>query len=134
MKKNIAFLMNQRIFQQIFNWTNDFFGITCLENYRFLLNKHFFRTNFEKKSMVFLCSTNVFSAWSFSEKRNEIHGKLTIILRTNEINCFWTIEKKRTKWDVHEQWNEMFTNDERIKWKKNVGRAHFYLNPRPTTL
>ena len=29
----------------------------------------------------------------FSEKTNEIYGKWTIILITNEINIFWTIKK-----------------------------------------
>ena len=41
---------------------------------------------------------------SFSKKTNEINEKWTIIF-------FWTIEKKRTKWIVHDS----FTNDKRTK-------------------
>ena len=51
---------------------------------------------------------NDFDERSFSDKTNEIDGKLTRILRTNKINIFRTIEKSPTTWVVHKQ----------TKWKK----------------
>ena len=37
-----------------------------------------------------------------------MNGKLKIIVRTNEIMFFN---------DKYNEWNELFTNDKRIKWK-----------------
>ena len=50
-----------------------------------LLNKKFYRT----KNLL----TKNFTEQSFSEKTNEIDGKRTIILRTNEINVFERLKK-----------------------------------------
>ena len=46
---------------------------------------------------------NDFDERSFSDKTNEIDGKLTRILKTNKINIFRTIEKSPTTWVVHKQ-------------------------------
>ena len=47
--------------------------------------------------------TNDFTRKSFSAKSNEIDGKLTIILRTDEIKFFERLKKLYTKWVVHER-------------------------------
>ena len=50
----------------------------------------------------FYC-TNGFTQISFSEKTNEIDGKLTITLSTNEITNFKRLKKNLTKLVVHER-------------------------------
>ena len=78
-----------------FYWTNIFkklwFFTECtifsnwfLKNYRFSLKKRFYWTN-------------DYTVSSFNEKTDETDGKLTMVLRKNEI-IFLNDWKKRTKW------------------------------------
>ena len=60
-----------------------------------------------KKKLLLFYWTN-----DLSEKMNEIDGKLTIILKTNEMNFFWIT------WT--NELNGLFKNDERTKWKKSA--------------
>ena len=62
------------------------------------------RILWKKKRYSFLW-TNYFIERLFSEKTNEKDGKLTIILRTNEIKYSFTIEKNEMggSWTINEQ-------------------------------
>ena len=48
--------------------------------------------------------TNDFTKRSFNEKTNEIYGKSAIILRTNELDIFWAIEKRLSRIKVRLIW------------------------------
>ena len=87
-----------------------------------MLNDRFF-TKFEK-TIIFLLNEQFygmkdFPKQLFSEKTNEIYGKLMIILITNEINIFLN--------DLKNEQNESLTNDEKTKRTKGRTRPTLYV-------
>ncbi len=61
-----------------------------------LLKKRFYWTNdFKEKKRLYLTIVK----W----ENEQMNGKLTIILRMNKINFFWT---KRTKLIIHKPWSK----------------------------
>ena len=119
---------------RFFNWTNQSFQRILKINLVFYwkVNNLFF-WNKLKKTIVFYWTydfiekmillnetfywTNDFSERSFSELRNEIYGKWTIILRKNK-TIFFNNGKKNER-------NRLFMNNELRKWKK-AEHAHLY--------
>jgi len=111
--KNDSFLLN-KYFQRI--WKQNYRGFTRQTIFRNKLFKlqfftaltTFFEQIFRKKTIVILLNERFyriknFTERSFSEIKNKIDGKQTIILRMIKIN----------------ERNGSLTNDERTKWKRS---------------
>ena len=106
--KNYGFLTEQTIFNKLFKKRQFFRTIDVFKQTYFFSE----RTISPNKRLKW---TNNFTKRPLMRKQtNEIEGKLTIILRTNEIN-FLNYWNKRTKWVVYEWW----TNN-----VKTATRAH----------
>ena len=69
--------------------------------------------------------TNDFTRKSFSAKTNEIDGKLTIILRTDETKFFERLKKLYTKWVVQETMND---RNKRNRTRPSPRSSTSYLN------